>query len=121
MNGIGLVVHSPLHRARDTCYGMLDLDGHEPESLEALKELTPWESFLRGRRQLNKRILEFEEWILDQETDSIVVVGHSEYFLYMLGLSKENKFRNCDVWQATFDGQWNHLKLRYRLDATMSW
>jgi len=49
---------------------------------------------------LDLRIEEFEEWLDSIQEERIVVVGHSQYFKTMLGMSY--KFKNCDVWQLTY-------------------
>jgi hypothetical protein len=49
---------------------------------------------------LDLRIEEFEEWLDSIQEERICVVGHSQYFKTMLGMSY--KFKNCDVWQLTY-------------------
>jgi hypothetical protein len=116
-NKVSLVAHSPLIRAKETCYGVLDLANSNAMSvipLDCLAEVTPWEMVLRGRRPVRKRINALQEWIVAQEADTIALVGHSEYFLVMLGLKE--KFKNCDVWKASYqNGRWVDLQLEHRL------
>jgi len=113
------VAHSPLIRAKETCYGVFDLDHHMNIPiipLDCLREVTPFEFVFAGRTQVKRRIQELYKWIKEQEEDTIAIVGHSEYFLIMLGL--EEKFKNCDVWKATFcDGKWTNLELQHRLNG----
>jgi broad specificity phosphatase PhoE len=117
---LSLVAHSPLIRAKETCYGILDLnsDNDSPQlvELDCLSEVTPYETLLQGRLPLWKRINSLYKWIQNQEADTIALVGHSEYFKIMLGLKE--KFKNCDVWKATYsNGQWTDLELKHRLSG----
>ena len=126
--GIQLVAHSPLKRARQTCYGMLqcvapsskDNEGDKEETandptaagckhpsvqrvveLDMLSERTPIEWFPVQHDAFTKRIAEFEMWLSEQPEEVIAIVGHSLYFKNMLGL--ESKFNNVDVWSIQFD------------------
>jgi phosphohistidine phosphatase SixA len=116
MAQLDLIAHSPLTRAQKTCYGALDLDGIAPVvSLDCLKEVTPRETVVRGRRPVQERISALQEWIEAQEADTIALVGHSEYFKVMLDLTK--RFKNCDVWKASYgQKKWTDLQLEFRLD-----
>lgn len=66
--------------------------------LPCLMERTPMEWL--NPAALDLRIEEFEEWLDSIQEERIVVVGHSQYFKTMLGMSY--KFKNCDVWQLTY-------------------
>eukprot|EP00978_Attheya_sp_CCMP212_P014328 scaffold36408_cov53-Attheya_sp.AAC.1 len=121
--GIGLVVHSPLKRARQTAAGMLSCvsskpakgssledhshPGQKAESVQRVVELpclaekTPREWLPMNQYAFVKRIAQFETWLGEQPEGVIAVVGHSQYFKKMLGLSF--KFGNCDVWELQFD------------------
>ena len=126
--GIQLVAHSPLLRARQTCFGMLrcvaptsklnDNFQNKPHNdplvhgckhpsvqrvveLDMLSERTPMEWFPVQHDAFTKRIAEFEMWLSEQPEEVIAIVGHSLYFKNMLGL--ESKFRNVDVWSLQFD------------------
>jgi broad specificity phosphatase PhoE len=106
---IKLVVHSPLIRARETSEGMLGCVAPDTkqESVDRvvetslLSEMTPAEWTPMYRYKFKSRVAEFESWLSEQREESVVLVGHSEYFRSMLGL--KFKFQNCDVWQITFD------------------
>jgi hypothetical protein len=142
---IDLIAHSPLQRAKETCWGIFGLphDGrvHSPETdpklilspvrlpfppveqLDCLQEVTPWETFTGGRRPVQRRIKELEKWIDGQNDDisTIALVGHSEYFQLMLEKSgMKKKPKNCDIWKATYHpgGKWSDLTLTHRLPIT---
>mmetsp|Transcript_29361 Transcript_29361/g.67972 ORF Transcript_29361/g.67972 Transcript_29361/m.67972 type:complete len:137 (+) Transcript_29361:68-478(+) len=121
---VDLVAHSPLVRAKDTCFGALDLSNHphvKVVELDSLREIFPWERllFLKGRRQrpLRRRIRDLCHWLASQDARTVVLVGHSEYFMVLL--DQKEKFRNCDVWKAKFQNdQWSNLKLVHRLGSS---
>jgi broad specificity phosphatase PhoE len=108
--GIELVVHSPLHRARQTSHGLLgclapDIKAATVSRVEEhgfLEEKYPSEWIPGNYASFTARIAEFETWLNEQTEEKVAVVGHSQYFKAMLGL--DFKFRNCDVWQVQFDG-----------------
>ena len=116
-NGITLVAHSPLLRARQTAEGMLGCCAAPPpataaaaplpppveraEELQCLTEKTPAEWVPGNHGPLDRRIGQFESWLCSQEDARIAIVGHSQFFKAMLGLGY--KFGNCDVWEVTMD------------------
>lgn len=126
INDVDVIGHSPLIRARDTCYGAFGLDKNEPYDnvfeLVCLEEVTPWETAIQGRKNtVHKRIVELQNWIEQQKyASTIALVGHSEYFMIMLGLSRAEKFWNCDVWkvQYIYGGKWTGLELKHRLESS---
>mmetsp|Transcript_27629 Transcript_27629/g.60043 ORF Transcript_27629/g.60043 Transcript_27629/m.60043 type:complete len:770 (-) Transcript_27629:79-2388(-) len=69
--------------------------------LPSLAERTPLEWLPINHDQFTNRIASFEKWLAEQPESVIAVVGHSHYFMCMLGL--DYKFRNCDVWRVTYD------------------
>jgi len=119
--GINVVAHSPLVRARQTCEGMLgcvtDRSASNVESLwegkmaatvdrvvelPCLVERSPIETVIPVHHdKFIQRIDTFEEWLCEQPEDKIAVVGHSNFFKYMLNLPY--KFGNCDVWEVKFN------------------
>lgn len=119
--GIQVVAHSPLKRARQTSEGMLGCVTCSPENkevdsswagtkaksvgrvveLQCLSERTVFEWIPIQHDAFMDRIKEFEEWLGNQPEERIAIVGHSQYFKSMLGLSY--KFENCDVWEINFD------------------
>lgn len=128
--GIELVAHSPLQRARQTSFGMLQCvapasipngykggnydNNHDPTingckhsavkrvvELDILSERTPIEWLPIQHDAFTRRIAEFEMWLSQQPEDVIAIVGHSLYFKNMLGM--ESKFQNVDVWSLEFD------------------
>jgi len=108
---------SPLIRAKETCFGVLDINGYPDlpvQELDCLIEITPAEGIRGGRRILKKRIKKLCQWIDSQQAETIAIVGHSEYFMVMLDLNY--KFKNCDVWRLTCQqGTWLDLTLQHRL------
>ena len=129
INDVDVIGHSPLIRARETCYGAFGLDKSDSTSnneivveLMCLEEATPWETAVQGRKNtVHKRIEELKDWIENQnDATTIALVGHSEYFMIMLGISRAEKFWNCDVWKVEYQsgGIWTGLELKYRLDSS---
>jgi broad specificity phosphatase PhoE len=108
-HNISLVAHSPLKRARQTAEGMLGCAAPDTMTAPVIKveetslliEKTPAEWLPYNSGSLASRIGAFEAWLGKQPHDSIAIVGHSQFFKAMLGLSF--KFGNCEVWQLTFD------------------
>ena len=95
-----LVVCSPLTRAKETCEGIFP---KEPEGLKMLirddlEEATPYEHLFNAT--LLARIERFKHWLASCDEERILIVGHSQYFKKMLGLT--SLMRNCDVWQCDF-------------------
>ena len=133
-----IVVCSPLTRARETCQGILPLHHSPPLTIEVmadLEEASPYEHVFS--KTLMERIERFKEWLLRCEHETIVVVGHSQYFKKML--DQKTLMRNVDVWEVTLTitnsgsvvdsnigsdssgGEgialaWNDLRLRYRTE-----
>ena len=97
---IELLVHSPLERAKETCFGLFPSFKGTMEELALVTEKTPTEWLPGQSKYLQERISNFEEWISQREEETIAVVGHSQYFKAMLDL--DYKFGNCDVWKAKF-------------------
>ena len=125
INDIDITGHSPLIRARDTCYGAFGLDKNEKYDnvveLTCLEEATPWETIVQGRKKtVHERIKQLQNWIDNQkDAKTIALVGHSEYFMIMLGISRAEKFWNCDVWKVEYGaGKWTDLELKYRLPSS---
>ena len=137
LNTVDVIGHSPLIRAKETCYGAFDLgtctvnntntttteneQQHQHHNhlnsvvyeLSCLEEATPWETVVQGRKNtVHKRIEELQRWIEEQPDDvsTIALVGHSEYFMLMLGISRAEKFWNCDVWQVQYQYQYVPLQ-----------
>ena len=135
------IVHSPLLRAKQTCYGALfgldRMDDSEPPTsksssscyevdvLPSLQEVNPMEIIedavlLKREKTVDHRIRDFETWLQDTcKADTVVVVGHSVYFKRMLRLP--GTFDNCDVWRLDYGGSdsgdlprsWNNMKRLY--------
>jgi len=126
INDVELIGHSPLIRAKETCYGAFGIDINDQNEnvveLNCLQEATAWETVVQGRSNtVHKRIEELKAWIESQtEATTIALVGHSEYFMIMLGISRAEKFWNCDVWQVQYQagGRWSGLTLKHRLESS---
>ena len=107
---VELVVHSPLIRAKQTCFqGLLypQTDDTTNKSnnkhfrileVDLLMEKTPREWVDSGN--FRQRMINFQQWLTEQPESTICIVGHSQYFKAMLQL--DFKFDNCDIWKATF-------------------
>lgn len=120
MKQVDLVAHSPLLRAKETCLGMLDLESSKESNnnnnnkanvieLDLLLEKTPSEWIPGNSASLFKRMQQLEGWVAEQTAQTIVLVGHSQFFKNMLKL--DYKFKNCDVYKVQFDGsKWLNLE-----------
>ena len=98
-----LIVCSPLIRAMETCEGMLPVDRTglaDVTILPDLEEATPYEHVFS--HTLLQRIERFKHWLALRDEQTIVVVGHSQYFKKML--DRASLMRNCDVWQVASAG-----------------
>lgn len=104
---IDLVICSPLTRAKDTCNGILPTDRGDlkVQILDDLEEATIYEHVFS--RTLLERIERFKQWLVNTDEETIVIVGHSQYFKKMLGL--KTLMRNCDVWQCDFNSGYDGL------------
>lgn len=108
---------SPLVRARKTCLGILtsEEDRARVQVLDCLREVTPYETIFPSTFKM--RIREFERLLRNTSAETVVVVGHSQYFRSMLG---GGMLRNCDLVSATasFDMlgrcEWRGVRLLYR-------
>lgn len=69
---------------------------HEVPEDVILKEIAP-----KAPSNFTKRIEQFERWLHKQPEDVVAIVGHSNHFRSLLNLPY--KFKNCEVWKATFD------------------
>ena len=114
---ITIMAHSPLVRAVQTCQGIVQNHTNvNIVELECLKEMTPAELTLMMNVPLKKRFQQFISWIEQQNDDeTIAVVGHSQYFMRLLGLNY--KFKNCDVWQVEYlgDGKFGSIEKMYSI------
>lgn len=112
-NNVTLVAHSPLKRAKQTAEGMLGCAAPDlkvptvmhVEETPLLTEKTPAEWLPYNSGSLATRIGDFEAWLAEQPHEAIAIVGHSQFFKAMLGLSF--KFGNCEVWEVFFDPSLN--------------
>lgn len=69
--------------------------------LDDLEEATPFEHVFGAT--LLERIERFKIWLAARDEENILVVGHSQYFKKMLGLT--TLMRNCDVWRCDFTSE----------------
>ena len=112
------IVVSPLTRARETAAGILPKDAATAQGLPAvqvlpdLEEASALEHVFMG--SLQQRIGRFKEWLARSDAQTIVVVGHCQFFKQLVN----TKFlmRNCDVWKCTLspDMSWSEPQLLYR-------
>ena len=136
--GIQLVAHSPLQRARETSRGVLGCAAPDQRvgpvqrvlELDLLEEKSPVEWFVK-QSAFAQRLQQLEIWIHQQPEETMVLVGHSQFFKALLNLSF--KFGNCDVWKVEFNGErtekdyadelpvkWSNLKKLYSCQAVPS-
>ena len=100
-NNVELIVHSPLQRAKITCYtlfansseGRIPILEHEQIYERSIMEHIAQETIV-------PRIRSFETWLQARPESIIVVVGHSSFFLKMAGV----KMGNTSVWRGTLEG-----------------
>lgn len=95
----GVCAYSPLQRAKETCLALIPSSLHDKcVSLDLLREIEPYENLFPSI--LDKRITALQNWLMDQNQEAVVLVGHSRYFYRML---KAKHFMwNCDLWQTAF-------------------
>ncbi len=96
-NGVQLIVHSPLLRARKTCIGVFSRrnPSHVPVlQLDELYEQSVSETL--GFADMRARVAEVTAWLLQREEQCICVVGHSAFFRAMLGPTAA-RLDNCEV------------------------
>ncbi|GMH73487.1 hypothetical protein TrLO_g10598 [Triparma laevis f. longispina] len=130
-----LIVHSPLQRARQTCLAATGyvtpssrmnledptmngvnpgLDNVRVEESELMIEKTPteWLPGMGGR--LDQRLIDFKTWLNTVPEKQVVVVGHSQWFKKILGMTF--KFDNCDVWVVKVgeEGEWGQATRMYK-------
>mmetsp|Transcript_27044 Transcript_27044/g.40945 ORF Transcript_27044/g.40945 Transcript_27044/m.40945 type:complete len:199 (+) Transcript_27044:75-671(+) len=108
--------HSPLVRAEHTCDGILNGNKEVKKvKLDCLSEIAPGEYALKFNRPVRRRICELGEWLDAQDDEAIALVGHSEYFRLLLNMRE--KFRNCDVWEVSYesDGVFSTPEMLYRI------
>ena len=70
-------------------------------NLELLKERTHREWLPGNVQEFENRVTKFQNWLAEQPFSNICIVGHSQFFKQLLGLSF--KFANIDVYQVHFD------------------
>ena len=117
LSKISKIGHSPLKRAKETCNGIVGNEHKDTEiiELDCLCELTPSEFVLQANKPGRARIRDLCDWLDKQRDDSIALVGHSQYFLLMLGMKE--KLRNCDVCKVDYQGNglFSNPEIMYRI------
>lgn len=101
--GIELIVHSHLIRAKRTCWGIFSSTSN-PTIIEhnAIFEKNISEHFhaITGVH-VSQRTNAFRQWLLDRKEKHIIVVGHSAFFRDMI--QTECKMDNCEVRRVLLD------------------
>jgi broad specificity phosphatase PhoE len=104
--GVQLIVHSPLLRARRTCLGIFGSDGVAGggsagsvpvEQHDLLYEQSVKETV--GLGDMSVRVRQVTAWLLQRSESCICVVGHSAFFRAMLAPAAVHP-NNCDVWHV---------------------
>lgn len=113
-----MFAHSRLRRAKLTA--SLVCGQQQFIELQDLNEANKTEHVFSSL--LYKRVRNFENWLGSQENGTVVVVvGHAQYFKYMLG--RTNHMQNCDILKfcpEIFNGSagmtinWGDSELTYR-------
>ena len=111
---------SPLKRARQTLEAIHPTRSRNLDRvviLDLLREASAYESAINSS-ELETRILEFESWLANRPEPTVVVVGHSLYFMELLGA--KGVLRNADVVKVVFNPtakgrrKWTDTSLLYR-------
>lgn len=111
---------SPLKRARQTLEAIhptLSRNLDRVVILDLLREASAYESAINSS-ELETRILEFESWLANRPEPTVVIVGHSVYFMQLL--SATGVLRNADVVKVNFNpiargrNKWTEASLLYR-------
>ena len=101
---VGLIVHSPLLRARKTCEGLFGGTSLPIQPHPDIFEKDIGETL--GLRDIEIRVASFVKWVLALPSDvgTVVVVGHSAFFRCLLRTDVHMK--NCEVrsCEVTTDG-----------------
>ena len=109
-----VIVHSTLLRARQTA--SILFPKHPMTTLSMLREVTISEE-VSG--VLPPRLREFENWLSNTPHETIIIVGHCQYFRKLFGLA--GHICNCDMWTCdasvgTSAISYNNLQLLYRCE-----
>lgn len=117
-----LCAYSPLDRTKDTCLGIVPPELHTKcRPLDLLREVELYENLMPSRVQA--RIHQVQQWLIDQNQETVVLVGHSRFFHKMIGghHNPSSYMWNCDVCQSAFVydpiarvGSWNPPVLLFR-------
>lgn len=106
------IVHSTLLRARQTA--TIIFRDHAMTSLACLREISVMEEMRGGTP---KRLHDFEEWLRKSPHETIIMVGHCQYFRKLFHLG--GHIYNCDMWScdATIGSsaiRYNNIHLLHR-------
>jgi broad specificity phosphatase PhoE len=99
-NGVQLIVHSPLLRARKTCAGLFS--SHNPNAVPVMQHEALYEKDVSetvGLGDMTARVAQVTAWLLQREEQCVCVVGHSAFFRAMLAPAAV-RLDNCDVFQV---------------------
>ena len=114
--GVELIVHSHLQRAKDTCMGLFGAYGVPIQEHPRLYEKSLGEHFAHCTgcgADITQRVDDFTSYLQQRAETRIVVVGHSGFFRTLTG--QTDRPENVSVWQAilTPEGQYRDIKLVY--------
>mmetsp|Transcript_10934 Transcript_10934/g.26819 ORF Transcript_10934/g.26819 Transcript_10934/m.26819 type:complete len:274 (+) Transcript_10934:244-1065(+) len=103
-----LVLHSPLKRAVQTYEGMIQplIQKETPVICSDLLVEKQVSEYAYAQSAFRKRIQRFEQYLDTRPEETILIVGHSQFFRSMLGeASSVRKFKNCDLWEFQRNGE----------------
>ena len=105
-NGVQLIVHSPLTRARKTCLGIFEKNN--PTNIPIIQHDDLYEQSANetlGLGDMTSRIAVVTSWLQQREERCLCVVGHSAFFRAMVAPA-DATWNNCGVWrfELTRDG-----------------
>ena len=109
--GVELILHSPLKRAKDTCYFMFEEWTNVPFKEEPLLMEKNFSEYFYS--DIKKRGKQLKDHIMSMKENSIVLVAHSRIFQAMIG--QKVKIPNCSVWKINLsrDGEFSDLTKLY--------
>lgn len=111
-----ICAYSPLKRVKETYHGLVPPTlKSKCVELDCLREVEPYEHIIPYK--LKSRLKQLEDWLIQSNKSTVVLVGHSRYFCKLM--NAKSLMWNCDVWQASFRYDQNNSTDREWRDATL--
>ena len=114
--GIELVVHSHLRRAKETCLGIFGASGVPIEEHPNLYEKSLGEHFSQSTglgSDITPRVNGFTRWLEERQETKIVLVSHHGFFRNLA--RPDAPVENVAVWRATLtkEGEYRDVQIVY--------